>query len=288
VSLLEKMAAEPCESFTGPMFGGTMTCMSEGSGRTPDAPYLADRYCPPCRLRAALDELTTPAAETISTEAHSRYYPKGLDGERISGRSPYAQIFIEGAQYGLTLPRDEEPAEEYKGAYEIWKAWGQRANEALQQIWKMAVPYDTAHMTFGDDPETVTKAVQEAIAGTEYAVRILWSAEGVPDIRPMGSRAEAFAFRSPRAPWSLDIVRRTVGAWQEDSERPTDEEFWEIAKIRYGQVSRQSRGAHPWDRLTEGAKNREFRIAVSAWEYAHEVPTWDEIEKDAHAEEEQA
>lgn len=55
-TLLQRMAEEPCESFTGPMFGGSKTCMSEGSGRTPDAPYLADRYCPPCRLRVALAE----------------------------------------------------------------------------------------------------------------------------------------------------------------------------------------------------------------------------------------
>ena len=160
MSLLEKMAQEPCESFTGPMFGGTMTCMSEGSGKSPDARYLADRYCSPCRLRAALAE------------------------ER-----------------------------------------------------------------------------------TEYGVRILWSADGLPEYRRMDSRADALAFRALRAPWSHTPVKRSVGAWQEDSERPTDEEFWEIAKIRYIDYRRSVAGPS-WDRLREEDRQREFRITVSAWGYA--------------------
>lgn len=28
-TLLQRMAEEPCESYTGPMFGGSKTCMSE-------------------------------------------------------------------------------------------------------------------------------------------------------------------------------------------------------------------------------------------------------------------
>lgn len=55
--LLRQIADEPCESFTGPRFGhGSLTCMSPNSGKTFDAPYLADRYCDPCRVRYAMEQ----------------------------------------------------------------------------------------------------------------------------------------------------------------------------------------------------------------------------------------
>lgn len=52
VEAVRALAADPCENFT------------EGAcpdyGRTPDARYVADRYCWPCRLRAALASAEGP------------------------------------------------------------------------------------------------------------------------------------------------------------------------------------------------------------------------------------
>lgn len=48
-SAMAGLAMEPCENYTG-----KSTCMDEGSGRTHDAQYGADRYCWPCRIRHAI------------------------------------------------------------------------------------------------------------------------------------------------------------------------------------------------------------------------------------------
>lgn len=44
---IETLSESPCETFT------RGTC-ADDPGRSLDAPYLADQYCWPCRVRAAL------------------------------------------------------------------------------------------------------------------------------------------------------------------------------------------------------------------------------------------
>jgi len=59
VRRVEALAQERCETFTP---GSGTTCVNAGPsyeedpyyGLSPDAPYGANRYCAPCRLRAAL------------------------------------------------------------------------------------------------------------------------------------------------------------------------------------------------------------------------------------------
>lgn len=58
------LAGERCRTYTQ-----NMTC-ADNPGRTPDARYLADRYCDPCRLRHALTggpapTKTTPGRHTL-------------------------------------------------------------------------------------------------------------------------------------------------------------------------------------------------------------------------------
>ncbi len=45
-------------------------------------------------------------------------------------------------------------------AYETWRDQGQAMHRALLEIWHIATPWDTSHMTFGDDPETVVESVR--------------------------------------------------------------------------------------------------------------------------------
>jgi hypothetical protein len=59
---VEALAQERCETYVE---SSGQTCADEPLwhegdyyGRAPNAPYLANRYCPPCRLRAALDGAT--------------------------------------------------------------------------------------------------------------------------------------------------------------------------------------------------------------------------------------
>jgi hypothetical protein len=101
-TLLQRMAEEPCESFTGPRFGGAGTCMSEGSGRTPDAPYLADRYCPSCRLRAALAE-EQAHRHSIYAEGYADGYTRGQQGEPPYVE-PSAPEDIGELEYGVVGP----------------------------------------------------------------------------------------------------------------------------------------------------------------------------------------
>ena len=56
---LRALAAERCETYTE---GSGVTCANEPQwkegdyyGRSPNAPYLANRYCAPCRIRWALE-----------------------------------------------------------------------------------------------------------------------------------------------------------------------------------------------------------------------------------------
>lgn len=79
VASIRALATEPCEDFTGPH-----TCEDRWSGRTPDAHYLADRYCWPCRIRHALRQanLLTPPPSP-----HQRTTHQGAHVGRSAGRS---------------------------------------------------------------------------------------------------------------------------------------------------------------------------------------------------------
>lgn len=61
---IRRLAQAPCENFTG-----AMTCMSPGSGRTPDAEDLAHRYCWPCRIRHAMHEAAAGARREANTHS---------------------------------------------------------------------------------------------------------------------------------------------------------------------------------------------------------------------------
>lgn len=50
--------------------------------------------------------------------------------------------------------------DEYRKAYELWKADGQKMYRILQDIWRYVTPGDTKDMTFGD-PEDVLEAVRQ-------------------------------------------------------------------------------------------------------------------------------
>ena len=53
-------------------------------------------------------------------------------------------------------------ADEYREGYEAWKEQGQKAMDALLEIWHIAEPNDTTHATFGMDPQRVVAAVRSA------------------------------------------------------------------------------------------------------------------------------
>lgn len=57
---LRKLAAEPCEAYTHG------SCLTD-SGRSADAQYSADRYCPTCLLKDALGGFTEPPEDNTVT-----------------------------------------------------------------------------------------------------------------------------------------------------------------------------------------------------------------------------
>ncbi|UVG35283.1 hypothetical protein SEA_CECE_277 [Microbacterium phage Cece] len=99
MTLLETMAGEACEAFT------SGDCTDPVSGRTPDAPYLADRYCSPCRLRAALAEPRRGAGEWADT---LRYAATALEGSADNGdRYCAAQIRAALAKKDTTVSNED-------------------------------------------------------------------------------------------------------------------------------------------------------------------------------------
>jgi hypothetical protein len=64
---LLRLMTSPCES-------GTRGTCADDESKSPDAPYLADRYCWPCRLRAAIG----PLLEDERPEGHG--WPRPIRG----------------------------------------------------------------------------------------------------------------------------------------------------------------------------------------------------------------
>lgn len=62
-------------------------------------------------------------------------------------------------------------ADEYREAYESWKASGQKMHAALLAIWHMTEQGDTSHMTYGDDPQAVLESVRAALTPETGDVR---------------------------------------------------------------------------------------------------------------------
>lgn len=63
---------------------------------------------------------------------------------------------------------DDEPSrEEYREGYEAWRTEGRRMHAALLDIWRMAEPTDTSHLTYGDDPAVVVAAVRALFTPTD-------------------------------------------------------------------------------------------------------------------------
>lgn len=58
---LQKLADEPCERYT------QGNCIQD-PGKSAVAPYLADRYCSPCRIKAALQGHTGPKESAVTVD----------------------------------------------------------------------------------------------------------------------------------------------------------------------------------------------------------------------------
>lgn len=59
--------------------------------------------------------------------------------------------------------RSERKLAEVTEAYEACRKSGQVAQAVLLDIWRYVTPYDTKHMTFGEDPVAVLDAVVKAL-----------------------------------------------------------------------------------------------------------------------------
>lgn len=80
-------------------------------------------------------------------------------------------LYLHGAGHRFALPVVDhlqavfpdvlDELQLYWDAYGDWKLSGSAAQDALLQIWHMAEPGDTDHMTYGDDTESVVIAVRE-------------------------------------------------------------------------------------------------------------------------------
>lgn len=62
------------------------------------------------------------------------------------------------------LSEEGPTRDEYRVAYEAWRTEGRKLHAALLDIWHMAEPSDTSHLTFGDDPAVVVETVRIALA----------------------------------------------------------------------------------------------------------------------------
>ena len=102
-------------------------------------------------------EAATPS-DPHSAEAEERY-PEDLTG---LGRD-WDAIRQQTAFVAGRVSRDAEVAE-LREAYESWKSSGRAMHSALLEIWHSVTAWDTSDMTFGDDPQSVVKAVRESVS----------------------------------------------------------------------------------------------------------------------------
>lgn len=61
------------------------------------------------------------------------------------------------------FPDVVEELQLYWDTYQSWKTEGQLMDRALLEIWHMAEPSDTSHMSYGEDAEIVVSAVRAAL-----------------------------------------------------------------------------------------------------------------------------
>lgn len=93
------------------------------------------------------------------------YLPESNEDDLLS--SVQAANFIERElRDGFVAGRVSRDAEvaELREAYENWKSSGQAMHAALLEIWHSVTAWDTSDMTFGDDPQSVVKAVRESVS----------------------------------------------------------------------------------------------------------------------------
>lgn len=133
-------------------------------------------------LEAALaSRLSTPPADAEALarrfhEAYERLAPEFGYKTREASAVPWAEVPEANKRLmiatcasilpdvSVSTPPSDPTREEYREAYETWRAEGQKMHAALLAIWHMAEKEDTAHLTYGDDPQTVVDAVRSALS----------------------------------------------------------------------------------------------------------------------------
>jgi len=115
---------------------------------------------------AALERHRAPSATAA---------PVGEDADTSTADDASTEVDQQGTPITLA---------DYREGYQAANAFCQTANNALIAIWRMATPWDTSEMTYGEDPETVVQAVSDALAAARNGSPEPTDTENLPSSKP--------------------------------------------------------------------------------------------------------
>jgi len=198
---------------------------------------------------------------------------------------------------------DEPTAEEYREAYETWRAHGQAMHAVLLDLWRAVTP-DSEHSTFGDDPDVVRSAVLAALAPApvadderEVLARVIflgrypgsesaWDSATATEKALWYERADAILaagyHRTPSSPATVEGAARVLAdAGLRDSlraeaisrdQRPPSE--YDILGICEEYAQALAGAGYLRGVVTEAMVER---ACAAAWSAEHPSVSWDEI-----------